>query len=459
MTAAILLAVSVFLAVNGVVIYHVVRAQLERELDASLAALARSTAAAVNLELAGVRETTSAAPRRYTLDGVSFAPWSGDQDPTKGAVTTPQQFWDRLQLIRDDAVKYRTYGVDGGLEDAGWLLHLLGKESILGAWLGPDTEENDAQVETLIRLAGDGDVDMAVVGSEVLHRQDLPVEVLVETIRRVRAATPPAIPVTTADTWDQYLAHPELRDVVDVVYVNYYPYWSGVRIEDAMATLAAWHDQVVEYARGKRVIVSETGWPSAGDVLGGAVPSEENASRFFLEFVSWARANGIEYTYFSALDEPWKANYEGPQGAHWGYRDQHGTLKPRMQLIFDGVMVDGVIGRGGPPTIRIDPLPAGEGHDLRGTVSGVGTFNHRVAVFIRVDGLWYTKPSFAVPVVPIAHDGIWTADVTTGPGDERAERFMAFVIPEDFEPPAVSGMADLPRSINRAAVATAELVR
>ena len=160
--------------------------------------------------------------------------------------------------------------------------------------------------------------------------------------------------MTTADTWDRYLAHPELRDVVDVVYVNYYPYWSGVPIEDAMDTLAAWHDQVVEFAAGKRVIVSETGWPSEGDVIGAAVPSEENASRFFLEFVSWARANDVEFTYFSALDEPWKARYEGPQGAHWGYRDKDGTLKARMQLIFDGVVVDK-----GPPTIEIDAIDDG----------------------------------------------------------------------------------------------------
>jgi len=450
-TAAILVAVSVFLAIDGVVVYYVVRGRISQEFDASLAALAHSTASAVNLELAGSQDRTRTAPRRYVLDGVSFGPWVGAQDPTAGAITTRQQFWDRLQLIRDDAHRFRTYGVEGGLEDAGWLLHLLGKESILGAWLGADREANAKQVDTLTRLAIAGDVDMAVVGSEVLHRGDLPIGELISVLNAVRSAVPESVPVTTADTWSMYLAHPELVAAVDVIYVNYYPYWSGVPIEEAMPTLAAWHDEIVAYAAGKPIIVSETGWPSDGEVVGAAVPSEENASRFFLEFVSWARANDVGYTYFSALDEPWKAAYEGPQGAFWGYRDQNGAMKPRMQQIFDGVTVDA-----GEPTIEFEPPAIGTGDDLRGTVTGVGTLTHKVALFLMVDGLWYTKPSFAEPVVGIAADGTWSADVTTGPGDERAEKYAAFLVPASYEPPPVSGMADLPGSLRRQAQAWKE---
>lgn len=454
MTAAILVAVSVFLAVDGFVIYYVVRSQIVAELDASLATLARSTAVASNLELVGVRQINSTAPKRYTLDGVSFGPWVGDQDPTTGAIATHQQFWDRLQLIRDDAHKYRTYGVDGGLEDAGWLLHLLGKEAIIGAWLGSEEASNQTQIDTLIRLAKAGDVDMAVVGSEVLHRGDLPVETLIAALKDARSQIPRSVPVTTADTWEQYLAHPELLAVVDAVYVNYYPYWSGVSIDSAMDTLAAWHDEVVAFAAGRPVIVSETGWPSAGDTVGSAVPSEDNASRFFLEFVTWARMNDVEYTYFSAIDEPWKAQYEGPQGAHWGYRGQDGALKPRMQLIFDGIVVED-----GEPELRIDAIESRGDGNLYGQVSALGTVNHQIAVFIMVDGLWYTKPSFAAPTVGIASDGTWFADVTTGPGDDRAQRYAAFVVPKGYEPPTVSGLIDLPGRLKSEAIVWTERAR
>jgi hypothetical protein len=70
--------------------------------------------------------------------------------------------------------------------------------------------------------------------------------------------------------------------------------------------------------------------------VGNAEPSPDNASFYFLNFVSWALANDAPYFYFSALDESWKAEYEGPQGACWGVFDKDGNLKPGMQKVFDG---------------------------------------------------------------------------------------------------------------------------
>ncbi len=114
------------------------------------------------------------------------------------------------------------------------------------------------------------------------------------------------------------LAHPAVIANSDVVLANYYPYWEGVSIDVAVATLHRWHQRVVAAAPGKSVIVSETGWPGGGNAAGNAVPSPENASFYFLNFVSWARANDVPYFYFEALDETWKTAHEGPQGAHWG---------------------------------------------------------------------------------------------------------------------------------------------
>ena len=60
-----------------------------------------------------------------------------------------------------------------------------------------------------------------------------------------------------------------------------------------------------------------------------------HAALYFLIFVSWARANDIECFYFEAFDESLKANYEGPQGAHWGTWDKDGNLKSGVQNVFD----------------------------------------------------------------------------------------------------------------------------
>jgi exo-beta-1,3-glucanase (GH17 family) len=80
-------------------------------------------------------------------------------------------------------------------------------------------------------------------------------------------------------------------------------------------------------AAGKRVIISETGWPDKGSPFHGAVPSEEGAMRYFIDTVRWAQRDGIEVFYFAAFDEAWKIGSEGDVGAYWGLWDKDGLPK------------------------------------------------------------------------------------------------------------------------------------
>jgi len=80
-------------------------------------------------------------------------------------------------------------------------------------------------------------------------------------------------------------------------------------------------------AQGKPVIVSETGWPGVGSPTGGAVPSFENAVRYFVNTYRWAEEDGVEVFYFSAFDEAWKVAAEGDVGAYWGLWDKDGRPK------------------------------------------------------------------------------------------------------------------------------------
>ncbi|MEL6429944.1 MAG: glycosyl hydrolase family 17 protein, partial [Planctomycetota bacterium] len=394
-------------------------------------------------------------PQRYLLEGIAFGPWTEGGDPTAGATITPQAIWDRLRILRGDSAMVRTYSVSSGLEDAGWILHQLGKEAVIGAWLDDDEEANRTELETLIRLAHEGEVDVAVVGSEVLLRGDLEPEALLALLREARERLPAQVPLTTADTRESFLAHPELLDAIDLVYVNYHPYWAGVAIEDAVPTLAAWHDEMLEYAGATPVVVSEAGWPSAGGANGDAEATPANAARFFLEFVSWARRGNVRYTYFSAFDEPWKANDEGPEGAHWGYREAGGALKPGMQAVFDGLSTPA-----GEPSLELVQVPPrGSEDDLFGVATGVATLRHRVAVLHEVDGAWYSKPSFAERTVRIGSDGRFSVDVTTGPGDADGTRLAVFLVGEEFTPPRVEAAETIPLAFTRRARASAFVER
>lgn len=268
--------------------------------------------------------------------GLNFGPYTKDgQDPNYGTVISKEQIRELLTIIAPYTEWVRTFGCTHGLENIGSIAHELGLKVAVGAWLDKNFSTNEEQISNLINIAQAGDADMLIVGNEVMLRNDLSEGQLISYVNQVKEALP-EIPVTTADIYGELLAHPAVMAAVDVVLVNIYPYWEGINVSNAIYSLNFWHQEVVAAAKGKPVIVSETGWPSEGYTMGDAIPSPENASLYFLNFVSWAQAENVSYFYFEAFDEPWKAGYEGAQGAHWGVWDKDGNLKPGMQSVFDG---------------------------------------------------------------------------------------------------------------------------
>ena len=87
------------------------------------------------------------------------------------------------------------------------------------------------------------------------------------------------------------------------------------------------YGQALNAAKGKKVIITETGWPSKGESLGDAHPSEMNALKYFINTQLWIKKAGIEVFYFSSFDESWKVGDEGDVGAYWGIWDKNEKLK------------------------------------------------------------------------------------------------------------------------------------
>ena len=280
--------------------------------------------------------------------GINFSPYvDNDEDPNKGgSQITDEELQARMEIIAPYTEWIRTFGCNEDLKEAGEFAHAMGLKAAIGAWLGREPEaeqENRNQIDCLKERAKEGHVDIAIVGSEVLLRGDLPEDKLIDYINEVKQYFQEEgidVPVTYVDIYGVLLNHPNVISAIDLVSANYYPYWEGKRIDYAVAYVHRWHQQLVDAAGGKEVIVSETGWPSCGEHLGEAVASPENASFYFLNFVSWARANNVKYFYFEAFDEGWKAKPEGPQGACWGIWDRDGNLKPGMERVFDCEMID-----------------------------------------------------------------------------------------------------------------------
>lgn len=76
-------------------------------------------------------------------------------------------------------------------------------------------------------MAKAGFVDIAAVGNEVLHREEITEQELLNYINRVRQALPASIPVGYVDAYYQFLNRPALTDVCDIILANCYPFWEG----------------------------------------------------------------------------------------------------------------------------------------------------------------------------------------------------------------------------------------
>lgn len=274
-------------------------------------------------------------PVVHKIFGLNFSPYIDGQSPNHGSFIDETQLFERMKIIQPYTQWVRSYGCSNGLERSGEVAHKLKLKIVLGAWIGSDSKANAREIENLIAAAKAGEADMLIVGSEVLLRDDLSEADLIRSIKRIKQEVPELI-VSYADVYSVLLSHPNVIDAVDVVLVNYYPYWAGIRLDLAIVWLNGWHQKLVSAAKGKKVIVSETGWPSCGNQIDRAVPSTENAAIYFRNFVSWAKMNNVEYFYFEAFDENWKTVNEGPQGAHWGLWDKNGSLKPGIKAVFKG---------------------------------------------------------------------------------------------------------------------------
>jgi exo-beta-1,3-glucanase (GH17 family) len=193
-------------------------------------------------------------------------------------------------------------------------------------WLDDDREHNALELGNAIRIANEGHADIIAVGNEVLLRGDLTEDELLDYIRRAKEGAP-GVDVGYVDAYFEFVDHPRVTDACDVLLANCYPFWEGCPAEHALLYMKDMYNRVQAVANGKRVIISETGWPNIGTAEGAAVPSLENAIKYFVDTCRWADSEDIEIFYFSSFDESWKVGAEGDVGAYWGLWDKDGAPK------------------------------------------------------------------------------------------------------------------------------------
>jgi exo-beta-1,3-glucanase (GH17 family) len=192
--------------------------------------------------------------------------------------------------------------------------------------LSDNKELNEEEIKNLIEVAKAGNADLVAVGNEVLYREELTEEELLEYITRVKKELP-GIQVGYVDAYYEFVNRPEITKACDVIFANCYPFWEGCHIDYSLLYMKNMYHNAVRAANGKKVIISETGWPSIGSNFEASQPSVENAMRYFINTQKWSKEENIDVMYFSSFDELWKINDEGDVGAYWGIWDKDGNPK------------------------------------------------------------------------------------------------------------------------------------
>jgi exo-beta-1,3-glucanase (GH17 family)/cellulose synthase/poly-beta-1,6-N-acetylglucosamine synthase-like glycosyltransferase len=299
---------------------------------------------------------------------LSYTPSAGHTRPDKAAKpVSADQIRADMRLLAPYTRAIRTYSATDGAQrpasaapDAATLVPGIANEAGLkvtaGAWLGTDAKRNEREVLTAIDLARKhSNIDGIVVGNETVYRgetvlmgdekldltpeelarlsdakakrdpkelervqESINVARLIKIIQRVKRET--QVPVTTGEIWSVWQDHPELVSAVDFIAVHVLPYWEGKPSTAAVDEAIGAFNRLRQMYPGKRIVIAEFGWPSAGYNLKDAIPGRLEQATVLRDFVSRAEAFGIDYNIIEAVDQPWKTA-EGSVGAYWGLFD------------------------------------------------------------------------------------------------------------------------------------------
>ncbi|HEY5965388.1 MAG TPA: glycosyltransferase [Xanthobacteraceae bacterium] len=307
------------------------------------------------------RDVVGAPGVRDQLASVSYNPFDGcASDRDKNRRCTSNQIRADLKAIAPYTRTVRTYTATRGAEAVPEIAQEFGLRVSLGVWLDKDAERNEREIQSAMALARKHrNIDNIVVGNETIYRNEqLPlqnlrlneqdaenllreeaqriseaqtktdkdwakdennVRRLIRVIQRVKRET--GLAVTTGEIHAVWSYHPSLASAVDFIGAHVLPYWEGISANLAVDQAVRIYNLLRQAYPGKRVVIAEFGWPSAGYNRHEAVPDTLSQAAVLRSFVSRAEAMGIDYNIIEAYDQPWKAVTEGGVGPYWGFFD------------------------------------------------------------------------------------------------------------------------------------------
>ena len=255
------------------------------------------------------------------LQCVSYAPFRDKQ--------TPLDFTTRIDAaqIDDDLSRLakltdciRIYSVDVGLDQVPAIAQRHGLKVLLGIWVSNRRDRTEWQIKTGVELAKrfPDTIQSVIVGNEVLLRGEVTAETLAGYVRDVKAEV--RQPVTYADVWEFWIRNATLAQDVDFITIHILPFWEDhpIPARHAADHIMSIYGHVAAAFPGRKLLIGEVGWPSAGRMREGALPSPASQARVMHDLLARTKAGDIRLNVIEAFDQPWKRLLEGTVGGHWG---------------------------------------------------------------------------------------------------------------------------------------------
>ncbi|KOS18783.1 putative glucan endo-1 [Escovopsis weberi] len=249
----------------------------------------------------------------------------------------------------------RLYGTDcNQTEMVLYAIDQLKMEDTMRVWLGVWQDNNATtnkrqldQMWSILDSYGQDPFEGVIVANEAIFREQFTIATLGSLLTDVRTkmkAKSINLPVATSDLGDNW--NSALGAESDLIMANIHPFFSGTAADKAAAwTWSFWDDHDGPYFKSNKArnIIAETGWPSGGGTdcggpstcTGGAVAGIDEMNQFMDDWVCQALANGTNYFWFEAFDEPWKQSFNTPGMEwedKWGLMDVDRNLKKGVKI-------------------------------------------------------------------------------------------------------------------------------
>ncbi|MFA7382820.1 MAG: glycosyltransferase family 2 protein [Desulfurivibrionaceae bacterium] len=301
------------------------------------------------------------------IQGWAWQPYRAGQGPEVGQAKPQRwQMDEDMVVLGRHAQRIRTYGATSEWREAGEMARAHGLLVLQGAWIGRDPERNRAEIVAALEQSRKQTSGL-IIGSESQYRGDIEAPQLLDLIIQAKAASP--VPVSTAEGWPFWLLHPEFVEQVDFITIHVLPFWEDRKGEDPVTYAISKVEAVRHRYPGKRLLIGETGWPSAGDSSWGEMAKLSAQADYLARFLAWTKAEGIETYVMEGIDGAWKTSIEGKPGPYWGVYDAarrskydlNGTTIPLNMLplivaIMLALFLAARQGRQGPATLAADVL-------------------------------------------------------------------------------------------------------